>query len=345
VKSIEELLAPVSDDLPCGEDLDESVDFDTLRAAFDDNFAIDAGVTELDEGEPGPPPVDWRQLFGKIEGLFGQTKDLWLAISYARCGFVRGDADIVAQGLELTARLLEEQWDNVHPLVDDPSGRQRGPLFQDITRRGAFSMPFFDLPLVTTNRSSIRVEQLLDAHNNGGASDHFGEVRMALDQLDDDAKQGVADQLARMRGGLARIEAALREQKLRDIPDFSTVRDTIAVAQEAYLALAGFAPAAADEDDGGTPENADEAGDSAARVVGAEGPAFGGAVKSRDDVIKALGAIEQYYARSEPGHPVRLATARLRSWVNKDFMEILEDIAPGSMDEAKNVLLERRDVE
>lgn len=342
MKSIEELLAPVSDELPCGEDLDESVEFDTLRAAFDDNFPIDAGVTELAEGEPGPPPVDWRKLFGQIEGLFGQTKDLWLAISYARCGFVRADADIVAQGLELTARLLEEQWDMVHPLAH----AQRGSLFQDLTRRGAFSIPFFDLPLISTNRSAIRAGQLLDAHNNGAESDHYGEVRMALDQLDEEARQVIADQLARMRGNLARIEGALRAQGLRDIPDFSTVRDTIAVVEEAYLALAGFAPAASDDEDGGADAgDADAAADRAAPAAGAEGPSFGGAVKSRDDVIKALGAIEQYYARCEPGHPVRLATARLRSWVGKDFMEILEDIAPGSMDEAKNVLLERRDVE
>ena len=343
MKSLEQLLAPVSGELPCGEDLDESVDFDTLRAAFDDNFPIDSGVSRLADGEPGPPQVDWRELFDKIETLCGQTKDLWLAVSYARCGFTRSDPDIVAQGLEFTARLLEEQWDDVHPVIDDPNGRVRAPIFEDIARRGAFAMPFLELPLVMGSRSSLKAGQLLDAHENGGASDSFVEVRMTLDQLDDDSKQAVAVQLRGMLDCIARIETVLRERNAGNVPDFSTVRDTIQMVEEAYLTLAGL-QAEASEDEPGA---AEDVADDAAMVAGgsAGGPAFGGAVKSRDDVIRALGAIEQYYTRAEPGHPMRLAMGRLRSWVNKDFMEILEDIAPRSLDEVKSVLLERRDVE
>ena len=343
MKSIEELLAPVSDDQPCGEDMDESVAFDTLRAAFDDNFPIDSGVSPLAEGEPGPPPVNWRDLFDEIEGLCAKTKDLWLAVSYARCGFVRSDPEIVLQGLEFAARLLEEQWDHVHPVLDDPNGRLRAPIFRDIAGRGAFAMPFLGLPLVLGSRSSIKAEQLLDAHQNGGASDSFIEVRMTLDQLDDEGKAAVATQLRTMLDLLNRIEGLLREHNLPDRPDFSTVRDTILAVEEASLALAGLGAPDGSEDAESDGES--DAGDLAAGVGGASGPAFGGAVKSRDDVLRALGAIEQYYVRAEPGHPVRLAMGRLRSWVNKDFMEILEDIAPRSLDEVKSVLLERRDVE
>lgn len=342
MKSLEQLLAPVSGDAPCGEDLDESVEFDTLRAAFDDNFPIDSGVSRLADGEPGPPPVDWRELFDQIEQLFGRTKDLWLAVSYARCGFVRSDPDIVVQGLELTARLLEEQWDHVHPVIDDPNGRVRAPIFEDLARRGAFAMPFMELPLVIGSRSSLRAGQLLDSHQNGGASDSFVEVRMTLDQLDDEAKTAVADQLRMMLDCFARIEAALQTREAPGRPDFSTARDTMLAVEEAYLALAGLgAPEAADEsgDDGGEP-----AAGSAMGSVGS-GPAFGGAVQSREDVVRALGAIEQYYTRAEPGHPMRLAVGRLRAWVNMDFIAILEDIAPRSLDEVKSVLLERRDVE
>jgi type VI secretion system protein ImpA len=340
---LEQLLAPVSDELPCGEDLDESVEFDTLRAAFDDNFPYDSGVSKLGDGEPGPPPVDWRELFDKIEDLCGQTKDLWLAVSYARCGFTRSDPEIVVQGLEFAARLLEEQWDGVHPIIDDPNGRVRATVFEDIARRGAFAMPFLELPLVLGSRSSLKAGQLLDAHENGGASDSFVEVRMTLDQLDDEAKAEVAAMLRSMLDCLTRIETVLREKDAGGRPDFSTVRDTIEAVEEAYLTLAGLKTEADEADADADEETSGDA--SAVGGAGGGGPAFGGAVKSRDDVIKALGAIEQYYVRAEPGHPMRLAMGRLRSWVNKDFMEILEDIAPRSLDEVKSVLLERRDVE
>ncbi len=340
VKTIEQLLVPVSDEQPCGEDLDESLEFDTLRSAFDVNFPIDSGVSPVADGEKGPPPVDWSDLFDQIETLCDKTKDIYLAVSYARCGIVRGDPDIVEQGLQFAARLLEEQWDNVHPLVDDPGGRLRGPLFEDIARRGAFSMPFLGMPLVLGNRGSVRAEQLLDVHANGGASDSYPAVQGTLDQLDDEAKAATAAQLAAMLDALDRIDAVLREKGESNRPDFGTARDTIAVVQEAYLALAGLAEADGDGD-----EDDADGSDSEVDAAASSGHGFGGAVKSRDDVIKALNSIEQYYARAEPGHPMRLAMGRLRSWVGKDFMEILEDIAPGSLDDVKSVLLERRDVE
>lgn len=340
MKSIEQLLAPVSDEQPCGEDLDESLEFDTLRSAFDVNFPIDSGVSPVADGEKGPPPVDWSELFDQIESLCDKTKDIYLAVSYARCGIVRGDPDIVEQGLQFAARLLEDHWDDVHPLVDDPGGRLRAPLFEDIARRGAFSMPFLGMPLVLGNRGSVRAEQLLDVQANGGASDSYAAVRGTLDQLDDEAKAATAAQLTAMLDALDRIDAALREKDVSGRPDFGTARDTIAVVQEAYLELAGLAEPegedAGDEADGSDGESEGSA---------STGPGFSGAIKSRDDVIKALNAIEQYYARAEPGHPMRFATGRLRSWVGKDFMEILEDIAPGSLDDVKSVLLERRDVE
>ncbi|KPF63518.1 ImpA family type VI secretion system protein [Porphyrobacter sp. AAP60] len=340
MKTIEELLAPVSDEQPCGEDLDESLEFDTLRAAFDEDFALDTGMASLADGEKRLAPVNWSDTFDNIEELCGQTKDLYLAVSYARCGIVRGDPEIVDQGLQFAARLLEEHWDTVYPLVDDPGGRLRGPLFEDLARRGAFAMPFLGMPLILGNRGSIKAEQLLDVHENGGASDSYPAVRGTLDQLDDEAKGAIAAQLASMLDSLTRIEAVLREQGVSGRPDFSTLRDTISLVEEAYLALAGLAVPEAEDGEG---DGDDEAGDT--ESAGPGGPAFGGAVKSRDDVMKALNAIEQYYARAEPGHPMRLAMGRMRSWVNKDFMEILEDIAPRSLDDVKSVLLERSDVE
>lgn len=341
MKSIDELLAPVSGESPCGEDLDEGLDFDRLRAAFDDNFPIDTGVSSLAEGEPGPPPVDWGELFGLIDSLFDQTKDLYLAISFARCGIVRGDPDVVDLGLQAAARLLEECWDSVHPVIDDPLGRFRGPIFEDLARRGAFAMPFLEMPLIVGSRNTVKAGQVLDAHEHGSSSDSFAEVRMTLDQMDDESKAAIAALLASYLESIARIDAVLREKGVDGRPDFSTVKDTIGAVEEAYLALAGLAaPGTDDVDDGDDNVPAAAAHDS---VAG--GANFGGSVKSRDDVLRALNAIEQYYARAEPGHPVRMAMGRLRAWVNKDFMEILEDIAPGSVDEVKSVLLERRDVE
>ena len=72
------------------------------------------------------------------------------------------------------------------------------------------------------------------------------------------------------------------------------------------------------------------------------GPRIAGRVESREDVVKALDAIADYYRRREPTSPVPAALQRVREWVNLDFLALLEDIAPNSLDEAKRVLVTQR---
>lgn len=339
MKSLEELLEPVSEDSPSGEDIEDSLDFDNLYPAFDDNFPIDAGVTELADGDAPPPPVDWEETLEKIEELSGQTKHLFLAVSYARCGFCIGDPEVVDRGLKFAAGLVEDFWDSVHPAIDGPLGfAGRSAIFEGIARRGAFALPFYELPIIVSDRLNVKAGQILDAEEHGASSDGYPMVMQALDQMDDERKQEIADLLESYIASIDRIDAALKAHADGDLPDFSTVKDIIGMVQTAFGKLAGLV---SDED----AEAGEDAGSGELADAGAGGPALSGTIKSRDDVIKALSAIEQYYARAEPGHPVKVSIARLRGWVTKDFMEILADIVPNSVDDAENVLLERRDME
>ena len=66
-----------------------------------------------------------------------------------------------------------------------------------------------------------------------------------------------------------------------------------------------------------------------------------GRVDTRDDVIRALDAINDYYRRREPSSPVPLVLERAKAWVNMDFMSVLKDISPDGVDEAIKVLMRR----
>lgn len=339
MKSLEELLAPVSDDTPGGEDLDESIEFDRLRGAFDQNFPIDARVQELEEGEPEPVPVDWGELLGLIEELGEKTKNVYLSVSYARCGFTLRDPDVLDRGLQYTAGLLEEFAETVHPMLDGDYGEEgRALICEDLAARGAFALPFLELPVIVEERFSITADQLRMAEELGASSDAYPDVMRGLEQLEDERKNEIAAQMASFQASIDRIETALKGMGKGVSPDFSTTREFIAVVQTAFGKLAGLG--------GGDDENADgDALEDGVAFDGESGASFGGAVKSRDDVIRALTAIEQYYARAEPSNPVKFACGRLRSWVTMDFLEILEDIVPNSVDDAKSVLLDRRDME
>lgn len=68
------------------------------------------------------------------------------------------------------------------------------------------------------------------------------------------------------------------------------------------------------------------------------GPIQQGVITSRDDIIRMLDRICDYYAENEPASPVPLLLQRAGRLVKKNFVEILEDMAPDSMKQIQSLI-------
>jgi type VI secretion system protein ImpA len=75
-----------------------------------------------------------------------------------------------------------------------------------------------------------------------------------------------------------------------------------------------------------------EATDDASAVGGAS---IGGVVKSRQDVVRVLDAAADFIRRTEPSSPIPMLLARAKRLVSKDFLEVLADIAPDAVAQAR----------
>jgi type VI secretion system protein ImpA len=53
-----------------------------------------------------------------------------------------------------------------------------------------------------------------------------------------------------------------------------------------------------------------------------------GAIGSRQDAIRALDAVAQYFRQHEPSSPLPMLIDRAKRLVSKNFLEVLEEIAP-----------------
>jgi type VI secretion system protein ImpA len=51
--------------------------------------------------------------------------------------------------------------------------------------------------------------------------------------------------------------------------------------------------------------------------------------------VSALEALCEYYARAEPSSPVPMLLQRAKRLVDKGFMDIMRDLAPGGVAEAE----------
>ncbi len=88
------------------------------------------------------------------------------------------------------------------------------------------------------------------------------------------------------------------------------------------------------------PEGTVPAGDGeapAATGVGAAPQRIAGEITSRADVVKMLEKIRQYYSQYEPSSPVPFLLKRAERLVDKNFMEIMSDLAAGAVEDITKI--------
>jgi type VI secretion system ImpA family protein len=320
--SLDDLLAPVSEEDLVGPDLSYDAGRQEIETAFETSASGDAS----NDGD-----VDWRQIIGLIEAQSAVTKDVWLAVYLMRAGAKAGRLDTVETGAGFLAGMLEAWWDVVHPTLDEYGYQGRKGPCEALTRIGEFILPLRRVILLEHPRlgaySGIDFDRFRD---NGDSEDGYGMFRAAIEETSDEELQVVIDRLDHIRDGIRRADAVLTENSGNDTgtnfqPTYE-VLDQIRRGVAAHLRVPD--------------ETADEESGDADFGSGAEagGGRVSGRIESREDVFRAMDLIADYYARKEPGSPVPIALRRAREWVSMDFLAVLQDIAPNSMEEARRVL-------
>jgi type VI secretion system protein ImpA len=66
--------------------------------------------------------------------------------------------------------------------------------------------------------------------------------------------------------------------------------------------------------------------------------ALSGEICSREDVIRAIDKICEYYARHEPSSPLPLLLVRAKRLVTLSFLEIIEDVVPDALPQARTIM-------
>ena len=322
------LREPISAEQPCGQNLDDTnalSAFDALRL-FGQLRSPEA-PPDADGGEnalaKARPPLEWDRI--RADALDGLTrsKDLRL-LAYLGTALLRTDGlPAFAQVLATASQWLEAYWPQVYPVVDEDAIARRNAL-NCLADPMAVVDRVWRLPLVVSRqhgRFSLRDIEIARGQAPPGPTeskaeeaairDAFGELSLedvtALDQ-------SVTDAVAALNS----IDARMRSEGGPEIaPDFGPL-----LTQFAKLNRICREQVALRSDGGGA---ASEGG-------GAVQAGYtGGAVKSRQDAVRALDAVADYFRRNEPSSPIPMLTERAKRLVAKDFLEVLADIAPDAL--------------
>jgi type VI secretion system protein ImpA len=89
--------------------------------------------------------------------------------------------------------------------------------------------------------------------------------------------------------------------------------------------------------DGAAGAGADGEADGDAPRRGA-GRSLTGSIESRNDALRAIDMVCEYLERTEPTNPAQLLLRRARRLVNKNFVELVRELAPESLNEVARVM-------
>ncbi|MFY9476175.1 MAG: type VI secretion system protein TssA [Aquabacterium sp.] len=335
---------------PCGEDLEYDNDFLELSKAAE-------GKPETQFAAAEPP--DWRSVRSLSSALLERTRDLRIGLYWGRAQLHLDGFTVLPELLRLMREWLERQWDDVHPRLDPDDG-------DPYARINALSQ-FED---GTGALADVRQSLLIRSRNIGQLS--VRDVALALDLLparEDETPMGtgtitqmLADAIEETPGLATAATRALDElSRIADLfndrvgygraPLWDDLRDLLRGIERVMPepAVPGSAGDDIDLDALLSDLGADAPGDAPDGGIGtdvapAPGPArkarggVGDSIESRADAIKAIDLICQYLERNEPTNPAQLLLKRARRMIDKNFMDIIRELAPDAIHEVAKIM-------
>ncbi len=321
---------PIDEAQPCGLDLEYDGGFLALSQAA-------AGKPEQQFGDTVIPAVepDWRVVERLATELLGRTKDLrvvaWLTEAATRLHGLPG----FAAGVQLMNLLCEKYWDDVHPRLiidgDDDPYLRIGALASFSSSAGSYAdgspiMRALRDALLTSRALPIKIRDVEMAATHDAAAPYSDTqiVSILTDAIAEGSQAVIAFEaaLVSVNALSAKVDASMAGGER---PDFSALQGLMKVVN---IAIRKAKTPDGDASSGDATGEPDETGDSA--PSSARGPGLG-EIKSREDVRRVLQRACAYLEKHEPSNPAALFARRAERVLDMDFMSLVKELSPDSM--------------
>ncbi len=334
----EALLQAVSADSPCGEDLEYDPVFGELERSAQGKAEQQIGETIVEAEEP-----DWREVGKLATKLFSRTKDTRVGIYLLRASLHTQGFLGLRAGLSLLKGMLEQYWECLYPELDaedndDPTMRINALV--SLCDDQMMLNPVRKTPLVSSRMmGEFSLRDIAIATGELQPSGSAQKIEMATIEaafLDSDLEdlQATTDALTASIDYLITIERYVTEQVgVANAASFAELgqllKDALHVLQD-QLSRRGVTENTSGDEEG---KNGNGSGVSATKPAAS----LSGDINSREDVIRALDKIQNYYTRHEPTSPVPLLMKRAKQLVSMDFMQIIKNIAPDGVSQVEAI--------
>ncbi|WP_175942781.1 type VI secretion system protein TssA [Caballeronia sp. BCC1704] len=323
---IEPLLAPAATMPPAGVDLEYDPAFLALEA-------LARGNPER-QFEALAEPTAWPEVLEESQALLARSKDLRIAVVYTRAAArVHGLVGFHA-GLRLLTGLFQRYWDSLYPPLDaddndDPVLRINAlaPLADAYTPFAEAETLLHDLRDAEVCRArgerlTVRDMLLAQGRLAAGAGASAATPARVEGMLADAFAQNreVFDAGIDLPRAVQALGAVMTERLGAErAPLLDKMMDTARFVATQFHAVAQKETQMPDDTTQASP------------TIVATMRTRPGEIATREDAIALLDAVCTFLERTEPAHPAPLLIRRARGWLGKDFLSVMQDLAPDSL--------------
>lgn len=329
---LEKLLKPIRDDAPAGDDIryqDGDITFQTIE-----DLRVDEDPALTIEGDA--KTANWPKVVRECEdALANKAKDLELAAFLAEgLAHTQGFAG-VRDGLRLQKELIQTFWDGLHPGLDE--GEILLPIRAKPLNWMALATGFVNavkaIPFASGNPerplswADYEMAERVDAAKVHSDQTQFEEMTEAGHVTSEAWKLALQNTpLPELDASFQALEEAITElQELTalcderfgddDAPRLIGLSEALGEIQERIAPLV-------------KPEEVEEEG-----VSGEAGPTSAGAapvasgpISSRQDALRTLGLVADFFRKTEPHTPITYLVQRAVRWGNMPLEALLKEV-------------------
>jgi type VI secretion system protein ImpA len=317
---VEALVHSLGESAPCGTDLE-----DTQQMAAIDAFRVFGQSTPLNAD------TDWRAINDAALDALGTSRDFRLLAHVAAAKLRLEGLQPLVDSLGIASRWLENYFDDVYPRIDDDAVRRKNALnyFAD---RMAVVDALRRVTLVSNRQLGsfnlrhveIAAGRQAPAEEDAGSTVTEAHISGAFSAA---PQEDLGQLVASIDAGLSALKSIelvmVAKHGVQAAPDTRPLSEVMARMRD-VVAKHIRAPAV---------EGGDESGAEGATSAGG----VPGQIRSREDAIRSLDAVAEFFRRSEPSSPVPMFVERAKRLIARDFLEVLAELAPDSLAEVKRV--------
>lgn len=347
--NLDSLLKDISPEAPSGK---SDRDFESAILALEEQIK---GTPEKEfNGEivqeaKGPK---WNDIRENAVALLTRCRHLQVAMYLTRALLHTQGINGLCKGLELLHGYIRDHWESLYPQLepeDNHDPLQRINILASLNEYQDILAPLMEQPLCHSPKlGKYSYRDFLIANGKITATKHdrspspsMAEIEAAFKDSADKALSETQNAIERSRENLSLLRTGLKAKvdsthadMLPDYKDLHEVlkgMDTLVLKHLKHQKHKGSSKPDHDsalEADmfgkGPSPSNA---------------PISTNEIKDRQDVIRLLDLICTYYEHHEPGSPIPLLLKRARQLVQKNFIEIIQDLAPDTAGKIKNLII------